>query len=83
MDNRYFINNCPPLMQDARFLTNYSDKRIIDQQVRSINKIDNIYDYKSFLQTNGEKIIKNQILETIKLNTCTVKCNTPISKFNI
>jgi len=80
MDNRYFINNCPPLMQDARFLTNYSDKRIIDQQVRTINNINTIYDYKSYLQTNAEKIMKNQIQETINLNTCSVNCMTPISK---
>lgn len=82
MDNRYFNNSCPPLMQDARFVTNYSDKRILDQQIRSINKIDDIYIYKQFLQENAENIMNNERKEIMKQNTCFVNCSTPLSKLN-
>ena len=40
MDNRYFTYECPPLMNDGRFITTYYDKRILDQHVKQLNKID-------------------------------------------
>ena len=80
MDNRYFNNNCPPLMQDARFITNYSNKRIVDQQIRSINKIEDAYIYKQFLQENAENIINNERKIVMESNTCFVNCKTPLSK---
>jgi hypothetical protein len=80
MDNRYFNNNCPPIMQDVRFITNYSDKRLIDQQIKNINKIDDIYLYKQFLQQNAENIMNNERKVAMKLYTCSVNCNTPLSK---
>jgi len=82
MDNRYFKNNCPPLMQDARFITNYLDKRIIDQEIRNINKINNIYNYKQFLQDNAEQIISNERKITEQFYSCSVNCKTPLSNSN-
>lgn len=82
MDNRYFNNNCPPLMQDARFITNYSDKRILDQQIRSINNINDVYIYKHFLQKNAENIMNKERKVIMHLNTCYVNCTTPLSNLN-
>ena len=82
MDNRYFNNNCPPLMQDARFITNYSDKRILDQQIKSINNINDAYIYKHFLQNNAENIMNNERKVIIQFNTCSINCETPISSLN-
>jgi hypothetical protein len=80
MDNRYFNNGCPPLMQDGRFITNYSFKRILDQEIRSINKINNSYDYKHFLQTYGNQIMDKERNILQQLNTCSVSCDTSLSK---
>jgi hypothetical protein len=79
MNNRYFNNGCPPLMQDARFITTYYDKRFLDQEIRKINNIDNAYTYKCFLQNNANKIINNERNYIIKSNTCDVNCCTPLS----
>ena len=53
MDNRYYNYKCPPLMQDARFITNYTRSRIFEQKIRGVNNIESAQDYKIFLQTNG------------------------------
>lgn len=82
MDNRYFNNNCPALMQDARFITNYSDKRILDQQIKSMNNINDAYIYKQFLQENAENIMNKERKVIMQLNTCFVNCTTPVSKLN-
>jgi hypothetical protein len=70
MDNRYYNYGCPPLMQDARFLTNYLPKRTYDQIIRSINNIDTSQNYKLFLQDNGNIILKTEFEKLIELNTC-------------
>ena len=82
MDNRYFNNGCPPLMQDARFITNYFDKRILDQQIKSINNINDAYIYKQFLQDNAETIMDNERKVIMQLNTCSISCKTPLSHLN-
>ena len=82
MDNRYFNNGCPPLMQDARFITNYSDKRKIDQQIKHINKITDIYSFKEFLQHNAKNIIDNERKIISQSNTCFVNCQTPLSSLH-
>ena len=60
MDNRYFKHNCPPLMSDGRFITNYMESRIFEQYIRNINKIDSAQDFKHFLQTNGDTIMNRE-----------------------
>ena len=80
MDNRYFNKGCPPIMQDARFITNYTDKRILDQQIRTINKINDAYLYKQFLQSNAETIMTNERKVNMQFNTCYTDCKTPLSK---
>ena len=76
MDNRYYNYKCPPLMQDARFITNYTPSRIFEQQIRGVNNIDSAQDYKIFLQTNGETIMTRERAYLEATNTCSVdgKC---------
>jgi hypothetical protein len=76
MDNRYYKYGCPALMQDQRFLTNYTRGRVFDQMIRKINSINSSQDYKLFLQQNSETILNKEYNALIKYNTCCVngKC---------
>ena len=72
MDNRYYNYKCPPLMQDARFITNYTPSRIFEQKIRGVNNIESAQDYKIFLQTNGETIMNRERAYIEATNTCSV-----------
>ena len=39
MNNRYFNHGCPAIMQDGRLVTNYTKVRVLDQFIRTTNKI--------------------------------------------
>jgi hypothetical protein len=80
MDNRYFKNGCPPLMQDSRFITNYMESRVFEQFIRNVNKIDSAQDYKKFLQTHGDTIMNRERAYIESQSTCSVhgKC-VPLS----
>ena len=82
MDNRYFNNKCPAIMQDARFITNYLNRLILDQQIKNINNITDIYMYKQFLQDNAENIMNNERKYLMQSNMCLVNCKTILSKLN-
>ena len=79
-DNRYFSYDCPALMQDGRFITNYTQRRTLDQYIRSVNKIESAQEYKDFLQRNGETIINKERAYNEDNNVCKIngKC-MPIS----
>lgn len=70
MDNRYFKYSCPPLMQDGRFITNYTQSRSFEQYIRNVNNIDSAQDYKLFLQTNGDTIMNRERAYIETINTC-------------
>lgn len=76
MDNRYWSNGCPALMQDGRFITNYVRTNIIDQVLRDVNNIKSSSEYRLFLQNNSESIITKERENLLKNNTCNVdgKC---------
>jgi hypothetical protein len=80
MDNRYFSYGCPPLMQDARHITNYMESRVYEQFIRNVNNIESAQDYKRFLQIHGDTIINRERAQQEKMNTCAVhgKC-VPLS----
>jgi len=75
-DNRYWSNNCPALMSDGRFITNYVRYNVFDQMVRNVNEISNNHDYRHFLQNNGDQILNKERQALVKNNTCAVngKC---------
>jgi hypothetical protein len=76
MDNRYYAYKCPPLMQDGRFITNYTKNSTFEQFIRNINQIDSVQEYKQFLQENGDTIINRERAYLNNINTCAVhgKC---------
>ncbi len=73
MDNRYYKYNCPPLMNDGRFLTSYVRSRVFDQYVRNINNVQSAQDYKHFLQNNGDQILNNLKGYLRETNTCKIQ----------
>lgn len=78
-DNRYFSNNCPALMQDGRFITNYTRQRVVDQYIRGVNNIISAQDYKDFLQINSETIINRERAFNDENNVCKIdgRCIPP------
>lgn len=72
MDNRYFKNGCPPLMQDGRFITNYVENRVFEQYIRNINNLESAQDYKHFLQNNATTIMDRERAHQEQTNTCSL-----------
>jgi hypothetical protein len=73
MDNRYYKYNCPPLMNDGRFLTSYVRSRVFDQYVRNINNVQSSQEYRHFLQNNGDQILNNLKGYLRESNTCKIE----------
>ena len=53
MDNRYYKYNCPPFLNDGRFLSSHIRSRVFDQYIRNINNVQSAQEYKHFLQNNA------------------------------
>lgn len=73
MDNRYYNYNCPPLMNDGRFINNYVRSSTFDQYVRNVNEINNAVEYRHYLQNNGYEIMNNIKAYLRQSNTCSVE----------
>lgn len=73
MDNRYYNYNCPPLMNDGRFINNYVRSSTFDQYIRNVNNIENGTNYRHYLQNNGYQIINNIKAYLHQNNTCSVE----------
>ena len=70
MDNRSYTCNCPPLMQDGRFISSYIRGRTVDQLIRKITNLDSAQDYKLYLQQNTNKILSNLNVSLRENNVC-------------
>jgi len=81
-DNRYFSYDCPAIMEDGRFITNYIRRRTFDQYIRGINNITSAQNYKEFLQNNGDDIINRERAYNDEKNVCKIdaKC-VPVSTY--
>ena len=73
MDNRYYNYNCPPLMNDGRFISSYIRSSTFDQYIRNVNNIENATQYRHYLQNNGNEIINNIKAYLRQNNTCSVE----------
>ena len=73
MDNRYYNYNCPPLMNDGRFISSYVRSRVFDQYVKNINNVHSAHEYKHFLQNNGHQLINNLKGYLRETNTCRIE----------
>ena len=72
MDNRYWSQGCPQLMQDGKFITNYIRGSVYDQYIRNLNNIGGTHEYRNFLQNRGGEIIKLENDALVKNNTCSI-----------
>jgi hypothetical protein len=70
MDNIYFKNSCPALMQDARFLTTYHNPRWLDQKIRKENNVYHNDNYKEFIQQNSKILMINESTSLLQNNNC-------------
>jgi hypothetical protein len=70
MNNKYWSNGCPGLMEDSRFTTNYYNNTMFNQQIRHLNKVDNNHQYRALLQKNATKILDKERQFFIKNYTC-------------
>ena len=72
MDNRYHTYGCPELMQDGRFLTNFTPKRTFEQMIRKVNDIESSADaIKAALEMTAEEQthrMKQMRLEVVRHN---------------
>ena len=73
MDNRYYKYNCPPIMNDGRFISSYVRSRVFDQYIRSSNNVDSAQNYKHFLQDNADQIINNTKAYLRENNICKIE----------
>lgn len=56
MNNVY--EGCPPLMSDARFVTDYRPSCDVNNLIQVQNNIRNSYEYRLFLQQNAEQLMR-------------------------
>ena len=68
MDNIY--KNCAPIVSDRRHFTKYENNRIFNDEIRRINKLTNVHQYRIMMQTNAEDLIKKESNLAEKKNTC-------------
>jgi hypothetical protein len=73
MDNRYYNYNCPPLMNDGRFINSYVRSSTFDQYVKNVNNIKTANEYRHYLQNNGNEIMNNIKAYLRQNNTCSVE----------
>lgn len=73
MDNRYHKYNCPALMSDGRFISNYTRSSVFDQYIRKENNIKSSHEFRHFLQDHGTTILNNLKAYHRENNTCSVE----------
>lgn len=73
MDNRYYKYNCPPLMNDGRFISSYVRSKTFDQYIRNINDLEDGTNYRHFLQQNGNNILNNLKAFHRENNVCKIE----------
>lgn len=60
--------NFPPIMMDGRNYATWQPGAVINEKIRENNSISSNWDYRTFLQTNAEKIMKANSLSAC--NNC-------------
>ena len=73
MDNRYYKYECPPLMNDGRFISSYERSSTFDQKIRHMNNIYSAHEFRNYIQSNGSTIINNIKSFLHDNNTCGVE----------
>lgn len=68
MDN--YFHDCPPMMDDGRFLTDYSTPTRRNEYIKYINEIVRNDDYRKLLQCNGKTFIEREWENQRRQNSC-------------
>ena len=58
MDN--FYNDCPPIMDDGRFIREFQNETKRNEYIKSLNGIWRDDHYRLFLQQNGQKLMDKE-----------------------
>tara|TARA_B100000780_G_scaffold117853_1_gene82684 strand:- start:63 stop:485 length:423 start_codon:yes stop_codon:yes gene_type:complete len=74
-DNIHF--NFPAIMDDGRNYSNYEPGASLDNKLKEDANITNNTDYRKYLQSNADSIIKNN-----QLSACNECCDTPFYSSN-
>ena len=69
-DNKYY--NCPALMSDGRFMTDYRPISITNQRISRSHDIYDNNDFRIFLQKNGIKMMRNEFNKFKRDNACVI-----------
>lgn len=64
--------DCPPRMSDGRHFTDYRPNCELTQLIRADNNINNSYQFRLFMQANGEALANIE-----RKNACSKNCCTP------
>tara|TARA_B100001093_G_scaffold397504_1_gene384774 strand:+ start:512 stop:1033 length:522 start_codon:yes stop_codon:yes gene_type:complete len=77
-DNRYF--NCAPIMQDGRQFTDFRPSCSMNNIIASSNGIESAYQYRMFLQRNGNKVMGMNKDYNKRMSDCNVCQNTMLDE---
>ena len=67
-DNKHF--GCPPRMADGRHFSDYRPECHVNDLIRADNNISNSFQYRQFLQQNGEQLMDRNRQLACQLNCC-------------
>ena len=67
-NNQYF--GCPALMSDGRTFTDYRPKCVVNQEIIDANNISNSYDYRQFLISNANNLMRANQAYAVKKVSC-------------
>jgi len=77
-DNYFY--NCAPKMQDGRSFTDYRSNCTLDNMVSSNNNNLSSYEYRLFLQRNGNKLRDQMVEYNKRMNGCDQYGNTVLAE---
>ena len=80
-NNKYF--NLPPRMDDARHFTDYRPNCLVNNHIKSENKIMNSYEYRMFLTRNANKLIDLNRGYATEKNSCGPCTNTMLPEQSV
>lgn len=74
-DNLFGEQGCPAKMEDGRHVSNFERSRRVDTNLRRKLGFKDSYDYRLYLQSNGEKMIDEEYKYLRKNFSCIYKCD--------
>lgn len=74
MNNSYINRDCPPLMSDGRFVTDYRPSCEVHSSIRYHNGLTDSNQYRQFMMHNAEKMMEMNRQHWMALRGCK-SCN--------